>query len=48
MNSPSELLHSAIVFCFAVIGAVGVPGVLLLFVQMAIGERDGVNLHTRR
>ena len=44
MNSPSELVHNAIVFGFAVIGAVGVPGVLLVFVQMMTGQNDSPRL----
>jgi hypothetical protein len=48
MNNPSELAHNAIVFGFALIGAVGVPGVLLLFVQMMIGSEGGVGIRSRR
>lgn len=38
MYGASELLHGALVLAFAVIGAVGVPGVLLVFTQMMMGE----------
>ena len=48
MNSSSELVHNAFVFGFAVIGAVGVPGVLLIFVQMMIGQHDSIGLGRRR
>jgi hypothetical protein len=48
MNSPTELLHNAIVFGFALIGAVGVPGVLLIFAQMMIGEVGRSGMRPRR
>ena len=48
MNNPSELAHGAFVFGFALIGAIGVPGVLLVFVQMMIGQSSGHGLRPRR
>jgi Na+/H+-dicarboxylate symporter len=47
MSSSSDLLHNAIVFGFAVIGTVGVPGVLLVFVQMMMGDAGRTNLRPR-
>jgi hypothetical protein len=47
MNNASELLHLAAVFGFALIGALGIPGALLVLLQMAMDGEDG-HLRPRR
>lgn len=48
MNNSSELLHNAFVVAFVLIGMVGLPGVLLLFARMAIGDSDEERFGPRR
>ncbi len=47
MSNPTDLVHNALVLGFVLIGALGVPGVLLVFVQMMMGDQH-THLRPRR
>ena len=48
MNNTFEILRDTLLFGFILLGAVGVPAVLLIFVQMIIGAEDRIHLPPRR